>query len=171
MRKDEIIKYLEMINSKLSEKNIKGELCLYDGAVMCLIYNARPSTKDVDAIFQPTALIRDISAEIARDFNLLDDWLNDGVKGFLVDHPKRVFLSMSHLTVMAADAEYMLAMKALAARIDGTDRKDIEFLIHELCITSANDVLKIIEEYYPNRIIKPATQFFLEELFDEICER
>lgn len=171
MLKDEIVKYLRMINEKLAEKDAKGEICLYGGAVMCLVYNARPSTKDVDAIFQPAATIREIAGEIARAFDLPEDWLNDGVKGFLVDHPKKVFLSMSHLTVMVADAQYMLAMKALAARIDGTDRKDIEFLIRELGIMSANDVLKVVEEYYPKRIIKPATQFFLEELFDEIRKR
>jgi len=171
MLKDEIIKYLLMINEKLADKGVKGEICLYGGAVMCLVYNARPSTKDVDAIFQPAATIREIAGEIARDFDLPEDWLNDGVKGFLVEHQKKVFLSMSHLTVMAADAQYMLAMKSLAARIDGTDRKDIEFLIRELGISSAEGVFKIIEDYYPKGVIKPATQFFLEELFDEIPKR
>jgi len=61
---------------------------------------------------------------------------------------------------MVADSEYMLAMKALSARIDGTDSKDIEFLIKELKIQSAEDVFRIIDKYYPRRIIKPATQFF-----------
>ena len=61
---------------------------------------------------------------------------------------------------MVADSEYMLAMKALSARIDGTDSKDIEFLIKELKIQSAEDVFIIIDKYYPRRIIKPATQFF-----------
>ena len=36
---------------------------------------------------------------------------------------------------MVADPEYMLAMKSLSARIDGTDSKDIEFLINKLKIT------------------------------------
>jgi len=67
-----------------------------------------------------------------------------------------------------ADPEYMLAMKSLSARIDGTDGKDIEFLINELKIFNIEDVFKIIDKYYPRRVIRPATQFFLEELFDEI---
>ena len=97
----------------------------------------------------------------------MDDWLNDGVKGFLVDHPRKVFLNLSHLVVMVADSEYMLAMKSLSARIDGTDSKDIEFLINKLKIKTVEEVFNIIDKYYPRRIIKPATQFFLEEVFDE----
>jgi hypothetical protein len=171
MLKEEIMKYLCLINVSLDHKGVKGEICLYGGALMCLVYNARPSTKDVDAVFQPASTIREIAREIAQEFDLPENWLNDGVKGFLVEHPKKVFLSMSHLTIMVADPQYMLAMKSLAARIDGTDRTDIAFLIREMGISSVEDVFRIIEEYYPKGIIKPATQFFLEELFDEIQNR
>ena len=167
MLKDDILRYLHALNEKLQHQNVKGEICLYGGAVMCLVYDARPSTKDVDAIFQPTEIIREAAKEIANEYELVDDWLNDGVKGFLVDHPRKVFLNLSHLVVMVADSEYMLAMKSLSARIDGTDSKDIEFLINKLKIKTVEEVFNIIDKYYPRRIIKPATQFFLEEVFDE----
>jgi len=168
MLRNEILKYLHVLNEKLQLRNVKGEICLYGGAVMCLVYDARPSTKDVDAIFQPSEIIRKVAKEIANEHELVNDWLNDGVKGFLVEHPRKVFLNLSHLVVMVADSEYMLAMKSLSARLDGTDSKDIEFLINKLKITTIDEVFKIIDKYYPRRIIKPATQFFLEEVFDEI---
>ena len=167
MLRDEIIEYLHSLNEKLQRQNVKGEICLYGGAVMCLVYDARPSTKDVDAVFQPTVIIRKAAKEIANEHGLVGDWLNDGVKGFLVDHPRQVFLNLSHLVVLVADPEYMLAMKSLSARIDGTDSKDIEFLISKLKIKTVEEVFNIIDKYYPRRIIKPATQFFLEEVFDE----
>lgn len=168
MQKDEILKYLSALNEKLQRRNVKGEICLYGGAVMCLVYDARPSTKDVDAVFQPSEIIRALAKEIANEYDLVDDWLNEGVKGFLVEHPRKVFLNLSHLVIMVADPEYMLAMKSLSARIDGTDSKDIEFLIKELKIKTVENVFKIIDKYYPRRMIRPATQFFLEEVFDEI---
>ncbi|MEA1899144.1 MAG: hypothetical protein U9N47_00035 [Thermodesulfobacteriota bacterium] len=168
MLSDEILKYLHALNAKLQRRNVKGEICLYGGAVMCLVYDARPSTKDVDAIFQPSKIIREVAKEIANEYKLVNDWLNDGVKGFLVEHPRKVFLNLSNLVVMVADPEYMLAMKSLSARIDGTDSKDIVFLINELNITAVDEVFKIIDKYYPRRIVKPATQFFLEEVFDGI---
>ena len=167
MLRHEIMEYLNALNEILGQQDVKGEICLYGGAVMCLVFEARPSTKDVDAVFHPSDIIRKAAQDIAREHELPDDWLNDGVKGFLVDHPKKVFLSLSHLAVMAADAEYMLAMKSLSARMDSTDSRDIEFLVKELGIKSVDEVFEIIDRYYPRRIIKPATQFFLEEVFDE----
>ncbi len=167
MLKEEIVKYLRALNEKLHRRNVKGEICLYGGAVMCLVYDARPSTKDVDAVFQPAGIIREFAKEIADEYDLEVDWLNDGVKGFLVGHPKKVFLHLPHLVVMVAESEYMLAMKSLSSRIDGTDSRDIEFLIKELKITTIDEVFEIIEKYYPRRIIKPATQFFVEEIFDD----
>jgi hypothetical protein len=60
----------------------------------------------------------------------------------------------------------MLAMKAIAARAD-LDRKDMEFLVRHLEITTAAEVFSIIEEFYPKRKIKPATQFAVEEMFEQ----
>jgi len=54
----EIKGYLTELNEELREIEVKGELCLYGGAVMALAYNARPDTDDVDAIFEPVRHIR-----------------------------------------------------------------------------------------------------------------
>ncbi len=171
MEKEEILKYLHIVNDKLHIRNVKGEICLYGGAVMCLVYDARPSTKDVDAIFHPANVIREIAKEIRIEYNLDKNWLNDGVKGFLVEHPRKVFQNLSNLTIMVADAEYILSMKALASRFDTMDKQDLMFFIKELNLACAEDVFQIVEKYYPKRQIKPATQFFLEELFDEMQNR
>jgi hypothetical protein len=54
MTKDEINSYLFQLNEELAALEAVGEICLYGGAVMCLVFDARPATKDVDAVFRPT---------------------------------------------------------------------------------------------------------------------
>jgi hypothetical protein len=51
MTTQEVKKYLEVVNDELDWMRVKGEICPYGGAVMCLVYQARPSTKDCDASF------------------------------------------------------------------------------------------------------------------------
>lgn len=167
MDREYIVFCLERLNDELKAIHIKGEICLYGGAVMCLVYEARPSTKDVDAIFRPTQEFREAIKRVALAENLRDDWLNDAVKGFVVPHPQRIWLTFSHLTVYIPEADYLLAMKTLAARVDSTDRKDVEFLIKFLRLKMPNEVFTIVEKYYPRQQINPATQYFIEELFED----
>jgi hypothetical protein len=167
MSKEEILSYLRLLNVELAQKNIKGEICLYGGAVMCLAFDARPNTQDVDAVFKPASEIRAIAATIAKDNDLREDWLNDGVKGFIVEHHQNIFLDESNLKVYIPDVEYMLAMKTLSARVDGTDKKDVMFLIKELNVKTAQEVFSIMEKYYSHHYIRPATKFFIEEIFQQ----
>jgi hypothetical protein len=166
MLQQEIIENLQLINQELERRQCKGEISLYGGAVMCLVFQFRPSTKDVDAIFEPSNVIREIAKKVAVEKKISEDWLNDGVKEFVVEHPRQVFLELSHLTVFTADPEYLLAMKSLAARIDSTDNGDIRFLIKKLGLVSPEQVFGIVQKYYPKNQIRPATQFFIEELFE-----
>ncbi len=50
MNAAEIKRYLSELNEELRSMDVKGEICLYGGVVMALVYDARPDTKDVDAI-------------------------------------------------------------------------------------------------------------------------
>ncbi|MEO8041351.1 MAG: hypothetical protein ABI646_01960 [Acidobacteriota bacterium] len=165
MTAEEIRRYLAELDLELRYLNIKGEVSIYGGAVMCLVYDARPSTKDVDAVFRPTSEIRKAIARIAERNSLPSDWLNDGVKGYLVEHPRRILIDLPNLKVFVPEPDYLLAMKTLSARADTFDQADVRILIGELGLSSPDDVFKIVEKYYPRHQIKPATQYFIEELF------
>jgi hypothetical protein len=165
MTADEITKYLTELNDELRLENIKGEITIYGGAVMCLVYDARPATKDVDAIFKPSNEIRLLIERIAERNGLPPDWLNDGLKGYLVSHPQRILLELSNLKVFVPEPDYMLAMKAMSARADTYDQTDVRILIDVLGLKAPAEVFAILEKYYPRQQIKPATQYFIEELF------
>jgi hypothetical protein len=165
MTAEEIKQYLEQLNDELRLMEIKGEVSLYGGAVMCVVFDARPATKDVDAVFRPSSEIRRAIVQVARRNDLPDDWLNDGVKGYLVEHPQRVLFVRSNLTVFVPEADYLLAMKAISARVDTYDKEDVKTLAENLGLRTADEIFEIVEKYYPHQQIKPATQFFIEEMF------
>lgn len=165
LSREKIIALFDKLNERLAARGEVGEVGIVGGAVMCLVFDARKSTKDVDAIFKPTSLIRKLVAEIGEDEGVDDDWLNDGAKGFIGENFTKVeVLNLSHLRVWAPEPKYMLAMKCLSARWDTSDRKDVLFLLKLLKLKKSKDVFQIIEGYFPKKHIPPKTQFLIEEV-------
>ena len=166
MTAEEIKQYLTELNEELRLMDIKGEVSPYGGAVMFLVFEARPATKDDDAVFRPTKEIRTAIHLIAERHGLADDWLNDGVKGYVVNHPEKILFDLSNLKVFVPEPDYLLAMKAISARVDTFDQTDVKTLIGKLNLKTPDEVFDIVEKYYPRQQIKPATQYFIEELFE-----
>ncbi len=164
MTAEEITKYLTELNDELRLMNIKGEVSLYGGAVMCLAFKSRPVTKDVDAIFEPVRAIRTAAGKVGERHDLDIGWLNLAVKMFVVEHPRNVLFDLPNLKVFVPDGDYMLAMKVLAARPDSSDLEDIEFLLDHLKIGNLGEITAIVQNYYPRKEIKGETIFLLEEL-------
>jgi hypothetical protein len=165
MKSKEIKQYLQELNDELAMLEVNGEVCLYGGAVMCLVFKSRPATKDVDAVFEPIKFIRGAINRIAERHNLPQDWLNFGVKMFVVQHEREILFDLPNLKVYIPTADYLLAMKVLAARADTFDTDDIKFLCQHLQLNSVESVINIVQNYYPNKQIKPETKFLLEEVF------
>ncbi len=160
-----ILKLFDALNDELCTMGVRGEIGICGGAVMCLVFNARESTKDVDAIFRPTQEIRDASKSVAAKLGVPEDWLNDAAKGyFLSQPPARNVVELSNLRVWAPQADYMLAMKCVSARFDSHDLDDTKFLLKHMDVKSVQEASAIIEKYYPRKLIPAKTQFLLEEL-------
>ena len=102
----DILRLFDLLNEELRRDATRGELFLVGGAVMCLAYAARPSTADVDALFQPAKQIRAAAAKVARKAGVDTDWLNDGVKGFLGEQSAwSRFIELDHLRILVAQPE------------------------------------------------------------------
>jgi len=173
LTREEIVAALARLAELLRERHTEGEICLFGGAVMVLAFRARPSTKDVDAIFQPAPLVRELALHVAEERNLPEDWLNDGVKGFVSarhETATRDLPQFDGLRVTAPTPEYLLAMKCMAARVaagpdDPGDVQDIRFLVKRLGLASAGQALAIVARYYPEERIPPRTAYLLEDVF------
>jgi hypothetical protein len=167
LTKEKILNLLKTLNANLKKQDIKGEIYLTGGAVMCLVFDARPSTIDIDAIFKPAEIIRREAANIALAENLNVNWLNDAVKGFLSDKNSfNNFLELSNLIIYTPHPEYLLAMKCLAMRIgfEFHDEQDVRYLLRFLNIEKYEEAVKIITKYYPLERFPQKTLYALEEL-------
>ena len=170
-----IIRGLESLSDELGRQGIIGEICLFGGTVMVLAFTSRLTTKDVDAIFQPAQIIRELASRISEEQSLPADWLNDGVKGFLSDRHETTTGNLPQfpsLRLTMPVPEYLLAMKCMAARIGGTlgessDVTDIRFLISHLSLQSSHEVLNLVARYYPINRFSVKTQYLIEGLFED----
>jgi len=163
----DIRRLLELLDAELSADGVEGEIYLVGGAVMCLVLNARPATRDLDAFFRPTRLIREAAARVARHEGVPESWLNDAVKPFL--SPRGQFdpyLELPHLRVFTARPEYLLAMKCASMRLgeEFRDLDDVRYLLRYLNVSSVNGALEIVTRYFDEDMLAPKTQLALEEL-------
>lgn len=170
LARERIPQLLSALDAELAEQQLKVDLLMVGGAVMTVVFQAREQTKDIDAIFDHGAAVREAVARIARREDLAEDWLNDAVAGFLsaVGRYDPYFEGAS-LRVFVARADYLLAMKILAMRLEAEyrDADDIRFLCRYLGISRAEDALDVVERYYPVQRITPRIRFALEEVLGE----
>jgi hypothetical protein len=167
LTRERILGLFVELDEELCSREVRGDVFMVGGAAMALAYDARPSTRAVDAIWHPSREVREAAATIADRHDDIDtDWLNDGVKGFLPGDDSgapRVVYEGTGLTVSAGSPEYLLATKLLASRVS-RDEEDI-LLLDDLCeCTTVEEGLGLLERYYPGRPIEAKVGFFLEEL-------
>lgn len=163
----DIRRLLNLLNEELGKAGVKGDLFLVGGAVMCLAYDARPATRDIDGYFLPTRQLREAAGRVAAGAGIEPNWLNDAVKGYLSDRGQFTpFLELEHLKVMVAQPEYLLAMKCLAMRIgeEFHDEDDVRYLLRHLNIDTYEAARRVLERFYPLDRYPQKTLYALEEL-------
>jgi hypothetical protein len=167
LTKAEIRRLLELLDEELAAVGARGELYLVGGAVMCLTLDARDATRDVDALFKPTGVIRQAAARVAARAGVPESWLNDAVKGFLGARGDFVpYLELDHLRVFVAEPHYLLAMKCAAMRLgeEFHDLDDVRYLLRHLDITTVDEALAVVTRYFDEEQLRPKTRLALEDL-------
>ena len=139
---------------------------------MVLAFSARATTKDVDTIATPPGEVLRHAFRVGQELNLPHDWLNNAARLFISkkNHEVRDFnVQYPHLHLLVPTTPYMLAMKCLAARVGAVDdRSDIKFLIKRLDLKSPEEVIGIIENYYPPERIKERAYEIIETVLADL---
>jgi len=136
------------------------ELAVYGGSALLLTLNRRVATRDVDAVFEKDKdFVKRIATEMAAEFGWDENWLNDGVKGWLSAHDsdaKHLFKTYPSedqpgLRVFVPKPEYLFAMKCRAMRVGGVDSSsdiaDIKRLARDIGLTSSEQALALVESF------------------------
>lgn len=175
LTRDEILTALSRLDEILRAEEITGEVCIYGGAAMVLAFDARESTRDVDGVFVPKSKLYEAAHLVAEEMGFREDWLNDGVKGFLSAKGETTIEGMpvfDNLRVLRPTTEYLLAMKCMASRVgdydSAGDRKDIELLLRELELKDAGKVCDLVSAYFPDGLVSAKVRFFIEEIVSEL---
>jgi hypothetical protein len=164
----DILRAFERLSQILEARKVKADLFVVGGAAMALAFKARPATRDVDAVFKRKNEVFKTAAQVARELNLPDEWLNSAVKKYIgrPDRKPLPILDLPGLRLMAGSPEYLLAMKILADRHD-RDREDLRFLIGMLNLKSVKQAERAFHDVYPPHEIRPDTRARLAEIIAE----
>jgi hypothetical protein len=163
-----IVKALQALGDELASRGVRGQIFIVGGAAIALAYATRRVTKDIDAVFEPKAVIYEAAAKVAEELGLPEDWLNDAAKAFMPgpDEEARPLPDVEGIEITTASPRYLLAMKLMAMRI-GEDDEDVELLLRECQITSAHEALRLLQLMYPAHEPPLKTKLFLEAHFEE----
>lgn len=167
LAREQILDLLRDLSDELEAEGVQAEMFVVGGAAIALAYNQRRITADVDAIFEPKEVVYAAAARVAeRHPGVPNDWLNDGVKGFLPgpDSKAVVALQTPGVVVRTASPAYLLALKVQASRID-RDVDDIRFLAGLCGATTADGVLAIATRVLGHENLAPKAQYVVQELF------
>jgi hypothetical protein len=160
---------MRALDHALARRGATADVYLVGGAAIALSFDAARTTRDLDAVFAPTTEVRAAAAEVAEEFDLPEDWLNDAVKGFVpptADTHQAVVYESEHLRVCTAGLEHLLAMKIAAARVE-QDRGDLALLVNALEISTVEQALDIaVTCLGPRYPIPPRAKYLLDEILE-----
>ena len=161
----EINRLLDSLTAKLNARGVDATITIAGGATMGYVYEARPSTRDVDALLRPKDAVLAAAAEVAEAEGLPDDWLNDKFAMFWPQHGEPDFSVVEQhgsVTIRYAGPRVMLAMKMLASIRGRRDTDDLVHLLEPAGVSNVQQAIDIFEDFYRGHDIPPQALAVIE---------
>lgn len=140
---------LASLDVRLQQRRLTADVFVFGGAAMVLGFDARPATRDLDAVWLPHTAVLEEAWAVADELDLPRSWLNDHASAYLpsgVRSGDAVAFQGAALRVTLASAELLLAMKVRAARRG--DLADIALLAHRVGLTTAEELIAHAESVF-----------------------
>ncbi len=149
---EQIRALLAELDVELQRRGREARVFVVGGAAMALAYRADRVTDDIDGMFTPRDVVLEAAAVVAEKNGLGPHWLSDGVLQLLPpvqdEHPRSEWIGPA-LTLEIASPEYVLAMKAMAARQSAGDRDDAVALCRLIDVRTQEQLEAVVGKYFP----------------------
>lgn len=158
LSRDTILSIFAALADEMPRDSGLHELVVVGGAALVTLYDARETTRDVDAVIVDPEVLQ-AAKVVGIRYGLSQGWLNDAAKGFL--HGLAVgetIFSSDTLVVRALAPRQLLAMKLSAWR-DDVDIEDARLLLNKLTGTKAEIWSSVEVHLVPGRELKAKYAF------------
>jgi hypothetical protein len=169
LTRNTIVAALLRLGEEAAQEGETLTIVVVGGTALMLGYNARNSTRDVDAFLvtpPERAQTRQWVAQVAADLNLPPDWLNDGAKGFMQGVAYGpLLLHRRGIMVYQVAPEQLLAMKLTAWRFE-QDWQDAAIVLQSLRTTYDQQALWDALQAYLTPFDALKARYAFEELWE-----
>ncbi|WP_370327569.1 hypothetical protein [Euzebya sp.] len=163
--RERLLNAFRSLAQKLARRGVVGEVHVFGGAAMVLVFDDRAATRDVDAVFEPDGPMVEAALEVAQELGLPRSWLDDQASTYVSGRAGRGTPAFDHpnLRVLSTPAEHLLAMKVRAAR-SARDAEDIRLLLAHLDVHAVDDVIALVSRFFPDDPLSDRSRMLLEDL-------
>ncbi len=151
---DDVRSLLAQVGQILQSRGLEASIYVVDGAAMALEFEARRTTRDVDAAIRAEREgFWEAAAEVAARNGLSTDWVNSNAAAFMTNEPDTgvTEISLPGLRVAVASPEHLVAMKLRAMR--RRDMDDLEVLFRHMGITAPEQAAAIHDRLFDDSYI------------------
>ena len=147
--RETLLRAFRSLDERLHRAHVNADVFVFGGAAMVMGYDARPATRDVDAVWRPHGAVQKAAWAVAAELGLQQSWLNEQASFYLpvdVAWSGATMFAGSSLRVIQAPPELLLAMKVRAGR--PIDLDDVVVLAKHLGLETSESIVALAERVF-----------------------